>query len=175
MSPAQYIEAKRYLNQLSAAIKALSDPKVANYFNNRWNAKGKNVAELVSHMKREGLAFVPATPGDEAAYAPSTTPCATSRRAPPRGEMTTLGTRPLTASVGVQERATGRGCNVGGFGRSKRCPGPHGLRDPGTGSSLHQGGGFQCRFKALARSPPASQGLRSIPTLACFGPAPRGR
>jgi hypothetical protein len=68
LSPAQYIEAKRYLNQLSAALRALSDPKVKNYFDNTWVAKGKNVAELVSHMIKEGLLFAPATPGDEAAY-----------------------------------------------------------------------------------------------------------
>jgi hypothetical protein len=68
LSPVQYIEARRYLNQLGGAIRALSDSKVTNYFNNTWNAKGKNVAELVSHMTREGLVFAPATPGDEAAY-----------------------------------------------------------------------------------------------------------
>jgi hypothetical protein len=68
MSPGQYIEAKRYLNQLAQAIKALSDPKAVNYFNNTWNAKGKNVAELVNNMTKEGLVFAPAAPGDEAAY-----------------------------------------------------------------------------------------------------------
>jgi hypothetical protein len=68
LSPAQYIEAKRYLNQLASGIKALSDPKVTNYFNNTWNAKGKNVAELVSNMTRDGLKFAPAAPGEEAAY-----------------------------------------------------------------------------------------------------------
>jgi len=68
LSPAQYIEAKRFLNQLKSAIKALSDPKAANYFNNTWNAKGKNVAELVDHLTKEGLEFAPAAPGDEAAY-----------------------------------------------------------------------------------------------------------
>jgi len=68
LSPGQYIEAKRYLNQLGQAVKALSDPKAVNYFNNTWNAKGKNVAELVANMTREGLVFAPATPGDEPAY-----------------------------------------------------------------------------------------------------------
>jgi len=68
LSPAQYIEAKRYLNSLGLAIKALSDSKVANYFNNTWNAKGKTAAELVNHMTKEGLTFAPAAPGDEAAY-----------------------------------------------------------------------------------------------------------
>jgi len=68
LSPAQYIEAKRYLNQLGAAIRALSDKNAVKYFDNTWNAKGKNVAELVSHMTKEGLQFAPATPGDEASY-----------------------------------------------------------------------------------------------------------
>jgi hypothetical protein len=68
LSPGQYIEAKRYLNQLAQAVKALSDPRAVNYFNNTWNAKGKNVAELVANMTREGLVFAPAAPGDEAAY-----------------------------------------------------------------------------------------------------------
>jgi hypothetical protein len=68
LSPSQYIGAKRYLNQLAAAVKALSDPRVVNYFNNTWNARGKNVAELVANMTREGLVFAPASPGEEAAY-----------------------------------------------------------------------------------------------------------
>jgi hypothetical protein len=68
LSPGQYIEAKRYLNQLAAAIKALSNPKVINYFNNMWVAKGKNVAELMEYMTREGLTFAPSAPGEEAAY-----------------------------------------------------------------------------------------------------------
>jgi hypothetical protein len=68
LSTGQYIEAKRFLHQLASAVKALSDPKAVNYFNNTWNAKGKTVAELVAHMTKEGLAFAPAASGDEAAY-----------------------------------------------------------------------------------------------------------
>jgi hypothetical protein len=68
LSPGQYIEAKRYLNQLAQAIKSLSNPRAANYFNNVWIAKGKTVAELMDHMTREGLTFAPSAPGEEAAY-----------------------------------------------------------------------------------------------------------
>lgn len=68
LSPAQYIEAKRFLNQLSEAIRSLSDPKAVNYFNGKWVARGKNVAELVSFLTKEGLVFAPASPGDESAY-----------------------------------------------------------------------------------------------------------
>jgi len=68
LTPSQSIDSRRFMNQLSSAIKALSDPKAVNYFNNNWNAKGKNVAELVDHMNREGLRFAPAAQGDEAAY-----------------------------------------------------------------------------------------------------------
>jgi hypothetical protein len=68
MSPSQYIEAKRYLNLLDDAIRALEDPKVGNYFNQNWVAKGKNVAELVKYMTDKGLRFAPAVPGDADAY-----------------------------------------------------------------------------------------------------------
>jgi len=68
LSPAQYIEARRFLNQLDASIKALSDPKVGNYFNGKWTAKGKTVAELVDNMTKEGQTFAPAANGDEPAY-----------------------------------------------------------------------------------------------------------
>jgi len=68
LTPSQSIDAPKFMNQLSSAIKSLSDSKAVNYFNNTWNAKGKNVAELVDHMNREGLRFAPSAPGDEAAY-----------------------------------------------------------------------------------------------------------
>jgi hypothetical protein len=68
MSPSQYIEAKRYLNLLEDAVRALEDPKVSNYFNQNWSAKGKNVAELVKYMSERGLRFAPAVPGDADSY-----------------------------------------------------------------------------------------------------------
>ncbi len=68
LSPSQYIEAKRYLNQLGESVRALSDPQAANYFTGKWAAKGKNVGELVKNMTDLGLRFAPAAPGDEAAY-----------------------------------------------------------------------------------------------------------
>ena len=64
LSPTDYIEAKGYLDQVDAAIRALKDPNVANIFNHKFNAK--NVAELVDGMK--GMDFAPAAPGDEWAY-----------------------------------------------------------------------------------------------------------
>jgi hypothetical protein len=68
LTPAQFIEAKRFLNRLSEATRALSDPKAMNYFNGKWAARGKNVAELVTWMTSKGLILAPAAPGDEAAY-----------------------------------------------------------------------------------------------------------
>jgi len=68
LTPAQHIEAKRYLNQVGQAIRALQSPNARKYFDNTWNAKGKTVAELVDHMRNEGLEFAPAASGDEAAY-----------------------------------------------------------------------------------------------------------
>jgi hypothetical protein len=68
MSPAQYIDARRYLNQVDDAIKALEDPKVANYFNQTWVAKGDNVGKLIEYMAANGLRFAPAVSGDADSY-----------------------------------------------------------------------------------------------------------
>src|SRR5437660_7695026 len=50
IAPGDYIDAKRYLNMLEESAKALNDPNVSNYFNDKWTAKGKKVGELVEHM-----------------------------------------------------------------------------------------------------------------------------
>jgi hypothetical protein len=68
MTPSQYIEAKRFLNRLKSAVRALSDPRAVNYFNNTWAAKGRTVSELVRNLRNGGLQFAAAAPGDEAAY-----------------------------------------------------------------------------------------------------------
>ena len=68
LSPVTYIKTADFLNPLGSALEALSAPKVANYFNGTWSAKGKNVAELVAHLSKEGLTFGVAAPGEEAAY-----------------------------------------------------------------------------------------------------------
>jgi hypothetical protein len=67
LSPSQYIEARRYLNMVADAVRALESRNVANFFN-KWVAQSKNVAELVKFMSDQGLQFAPATPGDEPAY-----------------------------------------------------------------------------------------------------------
>jgi hypothetical protein len=64
----QYIEAKRYLNNLDAAVQALQQPGVGNYFNQRWVAGGRTVRDLVGNMLKKGLTFAPAVAGDETAY-----------------------------------------------------------------------------------------------------------
>jgi hypothetical protein len=68
LSPGQYIEGKRYLNLLDDALRALQDPNVRNYFNRKYEAKGKTVSDLIDNMAKEGLTFAGANPGDEAAY-----------------------------------------------------------------------------------------------------------
>jgi hypothetical protein len=68
ISPSEYVEAKRYLNGLESAIKALHDPNVGNQLNQSWAAQGHTVAELVDFMGRKGLKFAAATPGDEPSY-----------------------------------------------------------------------------------------------------------
>lgn len=68
MGPSKYIEAKRFLNDLKDATRGLERNDVANFFNNKYAAKGNTVAELAKNMTRDGLKFAPAMPGDESAY-----------------------------------------------------------------------------------------------------------
>ncbi len=68
LTPAQYIEAKRFLNSVGAGCKALERKDAANFFNQTYAAKGRTVAELVQYMTDNRLRFAPAVPGDEAAY-----------------------------------------------------------------------------------------------------------
>jgi hypothetical protein len=68
LTMAEYMEAKRHVSWLGEGRRALSDPNVANYFNRRYEARGKTVSDLIDHMSREGLRFAPAVPGGEGAY-----------------------------------------------------------------------------------------------------------
>jgi hypothetical protein len=65
----EYIDARRFLNQFTDAVKALGQPDAGNHFNGRYTFQGKTVADLVRFMSERGLRFAPAAPGDEAAYA----------------------------------------------------------------------------------------------------------
>jgi hypothetical protein len=61
-----YVDAKRFLQHVDNAIFVLEQPDAAYYLN---PLQGKTVAELVAHMKKEGVRFAPATAGGERAYA----------------------------------------------------------------------------------------------------------
>jgi hypothetical protein len=60
MTPAQFIEAKRFLNNLEDLLKLLNQPVKA--------PSGRTVAELLKSMKDNGVQFAPAGQGDENAY-----------------------------------------------------------------------------------------------------------
>jgi hypothetical protein len=68
LSANDYIEAKRFLNNLDDAIRALQDPNVGNYFNKTYSVVGTSVEALVDNMLKKGLRFAPAVAGDEPAY-----------------------------------------------------------------------------------------------------------
>lgn len=68
MPPNQYIESKRFLNDFKDALNALGLEDASHYFNGKYKAKGKTVAELIDNMTKLGLRFAPAVAGDESAY-----------------------------------------------------------------------------------------------------------
>ena len=69
LKPDEYIEARRYLNEIGQTIKGLQDPNVVHQFSDEWKpTKAKFVHELVQHMRAKGLLFAPANEEDQAAY-----------------------------------------------------------------------------------------------------------
>jgi hypothetical protein len=68
LKPDEYIEARRYLDQLGQTLSALQDPNIGKQFKDDWKTKARDVAQLVEHMREKGLMFAPATEKDEAAY-----------------------------------------------------------------------------------------------------------
>jgi hypothetical protein len=68
LTPSQFIEANRFLNQLSDAVTALAQPDVADTFTDQLAARPRTVPDLVRFMAEKGLKFAPAVGGDEAAY-----------------------------------------------------------------------------------------------------------
>jgi hypothetical protein len=68
IAPNDYIEAKRFLNDLDGTFRALQDPNVGKYASGKWAAMGRTVGDLVTEMTRQGLKFAPALAGDNPAY-----------------------------------------------------------------------------------------------------------
>ncbi len=68
LSTDDYVDAKRYLNDLDGAVKVLAQPDAVNYFNRLSLTRGKSVRELADYMLNKGLDFAPAVSGGEAAY-----------------------------------------------------------------------------------------------------------
>lgn len=65
LSPAEYVESKRYLTRLSRAADALGKPGV---LNRQKLPDFDNVADLVAHLTESDLRFLTAKKGDEGAY-----------------------------------------------------------------------------------------------------------
>jgi hypothetical protein len=63
-----HVEAKKFLNNLDAAVVALQQPDAESYFAGRYSLKARTVPELVHFLAENGLQFAPAMAGDEPAY-----------------------------------------------------------------------------------------------------------
>jgi hypothetical protein len=68
LPPGQYMEARRFLNNLDDGLQVLQQPNAGLYFTQKYAAKGRTVQQLVENMSKDGLTFAPAVGGDEAAY-----------------------------------------------------------------------------------------------------------
>jgi len=68
LTPFQYIEARRYLNQVRNTVTALKNPSAGRFVDGTFAAQGKSVAELTHYLRRQGLRFNSAVEGQEEAY-----------------------------------------------------------------------------------------------------------
>jgi hypothetical protein len=68
MSPNDYIQGARFLNQLGETLRVLNGPNASASFGGQMQARGRTVGELVDQMTRQGLKFSPVAEGDEAYY-----------------------------------------------------------------------------------------------------------
>jgi hypothetical protein len=68
MSIGDSIQARRYVDELKASVKALEHPNANNYLNKKWTPQGRSVGDLVMYMTRNGLRFAPALQGEEGPY-----------------------------------------------------------------------------------------------------------
>ncbi len=68
MSIPDSIQSRRYVEELSAAVKALEHPSASNYLNKKWTPQGRSVGDLVNYMSKSGLRFAPALQGEEGPY-----------------------------------------------------------------------------------------------------------
>lgn len=60
--------ARRFLNQLDAAVAALKAPNTSGLIEPKWNTEGTSVADLVKYVVKNKLLFGPAPKGEEDAY-----------------------------------------------------------------------------------------------------------
>lgn len=68
LSPTDYIQSKRFANNLSEGVKNLTEPNAVNYLNGHWAAKGGSISGLIDHMSANGLRFASAVEGDQPFY-----------------------------------------------------------------------------------------------------------
>jgi hypothetical protein len=69
MSTSDWINGRKYLNELKGVVRALPDQRVAVSFDRSWVTKIDSVGGLVEYMKSKGLEFAPAAAaGDNSCY-----------------------------------------------------------------------------------------------------------
>ena len=68
LTPPEGADALQFVAQVDATVKVLKEAGSSALVNPKWTKEGTNVADLVKHMRQNGLRFAPATPGTETAY-----------------------------------------------------------------------------------------------------------
>jgi hypothetical protein len=68
LTPTDYTQSKRFLNDLGKSARALGDPNAADLVSGKWQPEAATVDQLVASLTKRGLKFAPARAGEESAY-----------------------------------------------------------------------------------------------------------
>src|SRR5262249_20270626 len=68
LTPTDYTQSKRFLNDLGKSARALGDPNAADLVSGKWQPEAATVDQLVASLTKRGLKFAPARAGEEGAY-----------------------------------------------------------------------------------------------------------
>lgn len=68
ISGSMFLGGQSYIDSLTSSLKVLQRPDAAKFFDGSYTAQGRNVPELIDNMTANGLAFAPATPGNDSSY-----------------------------------------------------------------------------------------------------------
>jgi hypothetical protein len=68
MSIPDSIQARRYVDEVKDAVRALEQPNASKYLGGAGKPQSRSIGDLIAYMTKSGLRFAPALQGEEGPY-----------------------------------------------------------------------------------------------------------